>query len=345
LSKTEVLTKQSQASAKTLVVVNPKSASGSTGKNWQETVSNLESAISSKVEVAVTSRAGEATEITRSSLKKGIEHIVSMGGDGTANEVVNGFFDFDSADTLPKLINSNATITILPSGTRNVLAKSLDIPVEIDPAIRQLTNQSERKLDVIFSRVAKTSKDDEMSKNSAHVRPTSPQFTDRIVLNAAEIGEGAELGTRAKMIRDVVKIRPVSTIASAIATVPSYISNNCEFSFEGESQKIEKVTMCIVSNGRFIGGGLQAAGKADPADGLLDVVVLKESGSVKMLDELLTSMKSGNYEDEKHVLYRQVRKVSIRSTERDVRVTCDGEPMGFLPASFEAIPNAINLLS
>jgi diacylglycerol kinase (ATP) len=346
LSKAEVFPEQSSGNAKTLVVINPNSASGSTGKNWQEIVSSLESAISSKVEVALTTRAGEATEITRSSLKKGTKRIVSMGGDGTANEVVNGFFDFESGDNLPRLVNSSAAITILPAGTRNVAAKSLDIPTEIDRAIERLSNQSERKLDVIFSRAAKASAiDHDTTKDVARVEANSPQFTNRIVLNAAEVGEGAELGTRAKMIRDVVKIRPISTVASAIATVPAYISNNCEFHFENETRKLESVTMCIAANGKFIGGGLRAAGKADPSDGMLDVVVLKESGSFKMLDELLTSMRSGNYEDEKNVLYRQVRKVSIKPAERDVRVTADGEPIGFLPATFEIIPGAINLLS
>jgi diacylglycerol kinase (ATP) len=78
------------------------------------------------------------------------------------------------------------------------------------------------------------------------------------------------------------------------------------------------------------------------SDGLLDLVVLKDSGSLKMIDELI-SMKDGDYKEEDNIIYRQARKVTITSKERDVTVTVDGEPIGFLPATFEVIPRALTM--
>ena len=81
---------------------------------------------------------------------------------------------------------------------------------------------------------------------------------------------------------------------------------------------------------------------ANMSDGLLDLVVLKDSGSLKMIDELI-NMKDGDYKEEDNIIYRQVRKVTITSKERDVTVTVDGEPIGVLPATFEVIPHALTM--
>jgi diacylglycerol kinase family enzyme len=102
------------------------------------------------------------------------------------------------------------------------------------------------------------------------------------------------------------------------------------------------MTMGVVANGQFLGGGFKVAPYATMSDGLLDLVILKDSGSLKMVDELL-NMKDGDYKDEDNIMYRQARKVSLRSKERDVTVTVDGEPIGILPATFEVIPNALTV--
>ncbi|MGI0025438.1 MAG: diacylglycerol/lipid kinase family protein [Nitrososphaera sp.] len=146
------------------------------------------------------------------------------------------------------------------------------------------------------------------------------------------MGFPAEMITRAKKIRNKVKSRTVSTVAALIATMPSYESNLCEFFVDGRKKSMN-MTMGVVANGRFLGGGFMAAPDAEMNDGLLDLVVMKDSGSFKMLDELVNVM-SGTYASEDNILYSKARKVLIKSKERQVTVTIDGEPIGVLPASF-----------
>lgn len=86
-----------------------------------------------------------------------------------------------------------------------------------------------------------------------------------------------------------------------------------------------------------------AAPDADVSDGLLDLVVLKNSGSFKMLDEL-ASIKSGNHMNDDNIAYTQARKVAIKSKERDVTITIDGEPIGILPAMFQVLPKALTVV-
>jgi hypothetical protein len=98
--------------------------------------------------------------------------------------------------------------------------------------------------------------------------------------------------------------------------------------------------MCVVSNGQYLGGGFRVAPRTSTSDGLLDVVVLKESGTLKRVDELV-KMKSGNYADDPNILCEQTKKIKITSREREVGVTVDGEPIGLLPPTFEIMPGAL----
>ena len=167
----------------------------------------------------------------------------------------------------------------------------------------------------------------------------------RIFLNAAEIGVGAEIIDRSKKIRDKIKSRFISTISGIIATLPTYESNLCEVSIDdGRQSLLSKITMGVVANGRYLGGGFKAAPQASVSDGLLDITILKNSGSLKMLDEFVNMKGDADYIHEQNdIFYMQAKKVSIKSKERDITVTLDGEPIGILPATFEVHQNALSV--
>jgi diacylglycerol kinase family enzyme len=168
-------------------------------------------------------------------------------------------------------------------------------------------------------------------------------MSPRILLNAAETGLAAEIIDKSKKVREVVDSRIVSTITSIATTLPIYQSNECEISIDNDRKKfVTKMTMGVIANGQFLGGGFKVAANASMSDGLLDLVILKDSGGLKMVDELF-NMKEGEYKDEDNIMYMQARKVTLSSKERDVTVTVDGEPIGILPATFEVIPSALTV--
>jgi YegS/Rv2252/BmrU family lipid kinase len=240
-----------------------------------------------------------------------------------------GHQDFPEPRVL-KPINHEAIFGIIPSGTRNVLAKSLSLPQEIDECCHNYLKANTHRIDVLTATVTNP-------MNHSKV-PT------RAYLNAAEIGFGAEIIDRSKKVRNRVKNRMVSTITSVIATLPTYESNNCELVFDnGKDKVVTKLTMGIIANGKFIGGGFMAAPEANYSDGLIDVVILRDSGSLKLL-EGLANIKTGNYSNEVNVIYKQAKKVSIKSLERDITVAIDGEPIGILPATFQVNPHPLNIL-
>ena len=354
----------SKCDCNTVIVVNPTSSSGSTGKGWDELHSKIKEAFGGETpEVVFTTKAGDGTTLTREFLKKGFKRVVAMGGDGTINEVVNGFFseeknpnsqassfssssspvssdegsslesntdnnnNFKSATLYP--ISPQAIMGLFPSGTRNVLAKSLDFPEGVMECCNNFIKGKTQKIDVISATA---------TDPNDHLKAVTKVF-----LNAAEIGFGAEIIDKSKKMRNKINSRIVSTVASIATTLPGYESNLCEVIVDdGREKVLLKMTMGIIANGKFIGGGFMAAPQASVSDGLLDIVILKDSDSITMLDELV-NMKSGKYSDESDIFYMQSRKVSIHSKGRDVPVTIDGEPIGILPATFQILEKALTV--
>ena len=322
-------------------MVNPNSCSGLTGKGWDDLYSEIKEALGTSVEVALTKKPGDGTILTRQFLKQGFKKVVAIGGDGTLNEVANGFFEepvgihSNKINGGPaefrhlKAINPDAIMGVVPTGTRNVLAKSLGLPEGVANCCKRFQLGKPKKMDVVYATV--TSQEDHLST------------TSRIFLNAAEMGVAGEIIEKSKKVRQVVNSRIVSTITSIAATLPTYQSNECEISIGNNGKKFAiKMTMAVVANGQFLGGGFKVAPHANMSDGLLDLVILKDSGSLKMIDELI-NMKDGDYKEEDNITYRQTTKLSLISKERDVTVTVDGEPIGILPATFEVIPHALTV--
>jgi diacylglycerol kinase (ATP) len=324
----------------TVLIVNPSSCSGLTGKGWDELYSKIKGILGGNIKVAFTKKSGDGTVLARQFLKQGLKNIVAIGGDGTLNEVANGFFEepvgiysskaggHDQPSSL-KPINPNAIMAIVPCGTRNVLAKSMGLPGEVVESCKTFSLGKPKKIDVICANVT----------NQENHSTT----TTRILLNAAETGLAAEIIDRSKKVREVVDSRIVSTITSIATTLPIYQSNECEISIDNDKRKfVIKMTMGVVANGQFLGGGFKVAAHANMSDGLLDLIILKDSGSLKMVDELF-NMKEGDYKEEDNIMYIQAKKVSLISKERDVTVTVDGEPIGILPATFEVIPDVLTV--
>jgi diacylglycerol kinase family enzyme len=340
------MNQQEQTSTETVLVVNPNSCGGLTGKNWENLYNQIKEIFGENPEVAFSQKSGDGTTLTRDFLRRGFKKIVALGGDGTINEAANGFFEVITsgntssndktapASPILKPINPEAMIGLIPSGSRNVLAKSLDLPDGIVECCQRFVNGKPQKIDVIAAVITTA----EAPATAASDLPK--EVTTRVFLNAAEMGVGAEIIDRSKKIRDKIKSRFISTISGVIATLPTYESNLCEVSVDDGCQSLlSKMTMGVVANGRYL-----AAPQASVTDGLLDITILKNSGSLKMLDEFV-DMKgdSDNPQEKNNIFYMQAKKVSIKSKEKDITVTLDGEPIGILPATFQVYQNALSI--
>jgi diacylglycerol kinase family enzyme len=280
------MSQQEQTSTETVLIVNPNSCGGSTGKNWENLYNQIKESFGENPEVAFSQKSGDGTSLTRDFLRKGFKKIVALGGDGTINEVANGFFEVITsvnnrsndktapASPILKLINPEATMGLVPSGSRNVLTKSLDLPDGIIECCQRFVNGKPQKIDVIAAVITTA----EAPATAASDHPK--EVTTRLFLNAAEIGVGAEIIDRSKKIRDKINSRFISTISGVIATLDEFVNMK---------------------------------GNAD------------------------------NTQEKNDIFYMQAKKVSIKSKERDITVTLDGEPIGILPATVQFYQNALSV--
>lgn len=342
---------------KSIVIVNPNSSGGQTGKNWDSLYAILKKYFGEDIEYVFTKKADDGTNLTREYLKKGYNNIIPIGGDGMVNEVANGLvkINLDKGFSLKNMkddknlskfvhmdvINPEAVLTVLPGGTRNILVKSLGLPSEIEECCKVVTSTDNfKKIDVITA--------------IAHNRNDGNEedFVSRVILNAAEIGVGAEIINRSKMVRDRISSRLLSTITGVFATLPTYQSNVCElieFLNDTDNTHIKtlltKMTMAMVSNGSIMGGGFNAATKAEMNDGLLDTIIVKDSSSFKILDKLV-DIKRGedSIANQDGIYYGQSQAIVLLSDlENNITVSVDGEPIGILPSYFKVFPLSINV--
>lgn len=363
----------------TVLIVNPNSKGGLTGKNWNILFKTLSESFGKNVEVAFTKKSGDGTLLTREFLRKGFKHIIPIGGDGMINEVANGFFeetnnldynfinidknnlhnqkfkntvnndpDKSNNNVYPtpflhlKPVNIDAVMTVLPCGTRNVLVKSLDLPPDLEKCCKILSlSKTTKRIDVISAIVT-----DPNDKS---------KFIHRIFLNAAEIGIGAKVIEKSKKIRKKINNRFLSTLLGIFSTVSTFKGSVCNISINSDEEGVKsgtyknlitKMTMCVIANGKFLGGGFQGAPKASVEDGLLDVVIIKDSDGINMIDELI-SMNVGDFSNQKDdIFYSQAKNVIIKSNKAkntDISITVDGEPIGNLPAFFQVSSNLLTI--
>lgn len=241
-------------------------------------------------------------------------------------------------------VNSEAILTVLPGGTRNILVKSLGLPSDFEECCKVVTStDSYKKIDIITA-IVRNRKDDKEEEKEDYV--------SRVILNAAEIGIGAEVINRSKMVRDRISSRLLSTITGVLATIPTYQSNVCElieFFNDTDNANVKKLltnmTMAMVSNGSIMGGGFNAATKAEMDDGLLDTIIVKNSGGLKILDKLADIRRGEeSIANQDEIYYGQSQSIALLTDlENNITVSVDGEPIGILPSYFKVFPLSINV--
>ncbi len=117
--------------AHTRVIVNPIAGAGKTAKKWPQIIDLLRS-LGMDFEHDLTEGPGHAIELAKSAAKNGCELIVSVGGDGTINEIVNGLYDAGSI--------GDVTLGIVSTGTGADYIRTIGVPRACMEASRCLTS-------------------------------------------------------------------------------------------------------------------------------------------------------------------------------------------------------------
>lgn len=303
-----------------LVIVNPAARGGRAASDWLDVQRALE-AEGVEFDAELTTRPHEAIELARRAVKDSRPLVVSAGGDGTLNEVVNGFFENGRA------LATETRLAMLPLGTGGDFRRTFDIPADRRAAARVLRAGVPRRIDA--GRVT--------------YRSSAGHVAERYFVNIADAGVGGEVMQRVNASGKRLGATATFTLA-AMTSVLRYRNKWMRIVIDGRA--LEMVAQqVVVANGRYFGSGMKVAPFAQPDDGLFDVLVV---GDVNLLDNVrgMISIRSGTHLDKTRAVYEyaRARKVEVESPER-LLIDVDGEQPGTAPASFEVIPSALTFMA
>ncbi len=250
-------------------------------------------ALSIRAVVRLTSNTGDARLMARKAASEGFAAIVAAGGDGTVNEVANG------------LAGTGVHFGILPVGTMNVFASELGIPTgQLAEAWKIIEEGNIRHLDF-------------------------PTANGHYFVQLAGVGLDAEVVRRTSpdSKKSLGPISYLISLAQVAADRPPVIR------IQPDDSTVRTGSFILVGNGRLYGGPFTLFPKAQPDDGLLDVLVFQNQSHWDVV-RYFQAIAFGNHADLPDVEYFQTRGMTLLS-EDGVPVELDGELTDRLPCRFE----------
>lgn len=262
-------------------------------------------------EVVVTGRRGDARRAARE-WREGL--LVVAGGDGTLNEAVNGLGEAGFPE--------GVALALLPAGTGNDLARTLDVPGDPRRAWEVIRAGRTRSLD------------------AARVRS---EAGEGFFLNAAVGGMGAEVSEAADDAGFKGRWRGLSYLRASLGAARNFRAHDVELTLDGTKRRFGALGVAV-GNCRYAGGGRLAAPRANPEDGLLDVVAIEGAGMREILALAPTALTTPDYLDEDGVFFARAEKVGVEAPPPGMKFNADGEVLGRGPVEFSVVPGALRVV-
>jgi len=305
---------------KTFLVVNPRSANGQTGKKWAELSAEVGRALG-EFGHAFTEKPMDAARISRAAIEQGYDCVVAVGGDGTLNEVVNGFFKDGSA------LNPGAALGLIPRGTGGDFRRTFGWKPDLGEALERLRTADTQPLDVGLVEFV-----DHQGK------PCSRYFA-----NICSFGVS---GLVVKKVNESTKAlggKLTFMLGSARALI-GYKDQSVRLTVDDRPPEELAITTLAVANGQYFGGGMKVAPQADTRDGLFHVTIWSGYG----LSDF--AFKQAGIYSGAHLRWKGTRTLQCRLLRaeptrpgEEILMDMDGEQPGRLPCSMRILPAAIRL--
>lgn len=256
-------------------------------------------------EVRLTTAPGDATRLAAEAVRKHMDMVVAVGGDGTLNDVIQALAEHDTA------------LGVLPMGTVNVWAREMGIPMDLATAREVLLHGVRRRVDVGLA-------------------------GKRYFLLMAGVGFDAEVARRVD--RGWLKrlgLKLLHYVAAAGVMSVTQPATRVWMQYDGK-RRTYNALMVLVGNTRLYGGALSFANRAVADDGRLDLVVVENGGLLYRLGVLGRALlrRASLGPRVRYVQARVIRMVS----EVPLPVQVDGEVIGTLPMTFSVAASALTVV-
>jgi diacylglycerol kinase (ATP) len=303
-------------------IINPASGSGKTKRNLKRIVREIKSHEQS-ARILLTHHPLHATDLVRNELKHGTERLVVVGGDGTLNEAVNGFFDSQG-----KHHNPNASLGIVASGTGSDFVRMNDGEETLHTSIAKAIFGEAKPTDIGLVEASDV--------NQGLVR--------RYFINVSSLGLS---GLVAGFMRTTTRVLGAKSayFISTVKAINTFRAPSVEVSGPNISTEIiDNVAIMSFANGKFYGGGMKIAPNAEVDDGFFDRITITDL-SVWFFLANGHRVYQGTHLELPNVRSERVDECHVKCLDdRAVFIETDGELLGKLPATYWLKANYLNVV-
>lgn len=299
------------------IIVNPTAGRGAGGRAIPEIVRLLDE-LDLDFDLVETERPWHAAELAQEAATAGYDVAVAVGGDGTANEVLNGLMMAQAAGA------DSCALGALCAGRGNDFAYGMGIPQDLEAACRMLAQGARRRIDV--------------------GRVTGGRYPEgRYFGNGIGIGFDAVVGFVAKDMRRLSGF--ASYIAAVFKTVFLYYEAPLTEIVLDEGTITQPSLMISVMNGRRMGGGFMMAPTSEPDDGLFDLCIAHQVSRAGIFG-LIPHFLRGTQASQKAIRMAQARRVVITAQRGVLPAHGDGETLSRegRQLTVELVPQALEII-
>ena len=295
-------------------------------RNVVETISSFKiSGLFQEVRVWHTEYAGHAISLASKACGK-FDYLIAVGGDGTLNEVVNGFLQAKVKNEKGNPQESRPVIGVLPQGTANDFVKTIAVTGKAGELLELIKSKSFTRFDI--GRISYCNEYQEIKS--------------RYFLNIASVGIGANVVQRVNKSKKYLGAN-LTFLLAIVKTFLGYqpqalrVKSNLNFSWQGDA-----LTLAI-ANACYFGSGLCIAPHAEINNGQFGMTLI---GRVSVKDFIMKfgQLKKGAMIDHPEVIYHQASSIEVSSTSPDCAVEADGEFLGFLPIQVDILSEELLFL-
>ncbi len=304
---------------------------------------------------------------------KGYKIIVAVGGDGTINRVINGFYDATGRRI------SSTKLGVIHTGTSPDLCKSYNIPLNIEQAIKTVFVGKSQAISI--GKITYTGAYDKgleglplqllQSQQSQQTQqPHQPQGKIReseiaqhgVPLPIKEVGVSqsnvqtsyfaccANIGLGAFVARSANSgIRKyigdyAGTFVSLIKTLFKYRPNHFSVKLDGQMQVLENVYNIAVGKTTYIASGIKVKNQLNPGDNRFYALIIKEIGVADWFGVLRKLYSGKRFADTKTMSLRYASTIEVYGNRINPELEFDGDPIGFLPCMIESALDPLDLI-
>lgn len=298
---------------KGLFIINPSSGKQNIENMLKDIMSTMIlEQISPQIDVFYTEKKDDAKN-RAAQLKPGdYDYVVSVGGDGTLNEVSNGLI----------LSKSDIPLAIISAGTVNDFATYMKLPQTASDFCKMIKEFQTKRVDV-------------------------GKVNNEYFINVLAAGMLTDIAYKVPKDKKAV-LGKMAYYLEGVKEFPTQLSQNMTLTFESkEYHHTEDIMVFLVTNSKSVGGFGDAAPLASVSDGYLDVLIVKKMNLLTEAPDLIVKFLQGAHPKHPAIEYFQTKELSVLPTEKtaEIAIDYDGEILEEgLPVNISIVPEALNLI-